>query len=168
MSALLTLFSGPYAWLVRLGLYAALCAAIAGAGAWQMHKWDAGRYDALQADYANFKAETAAAGKVAQQAAVAKQAANQKAKDQADENHTNAIAGLNAQLERLRRAAASGNTVPAAPTDSAKPGLACFDRAELGGAVDGLLGDLQSQAGSGAAATVDLDNAKAWAKSLSP
>ncbi|HEX4327022.1 MAG TPA: hypothetical protein VH105_09390 [Burkholderiales bacterium] len=166
MSALLTLFAGPYAWLVRLGLYAALCAAIAGAGAWQMHKWDAGRYAALQADYAAFKAAAVAAGQAAQQRAQAQEKSNQQAKDHADENHTNAVAGLNAQLERLRRAAAAGNTVPAAPAAARNPQLACFDRALLGDAVDGFVGDVTRQIASGAAATLDLNNARAWAQSL--
>jgi biopolymer transport protein ExbB/TolQ len=164
MSGLLTLFAGPYAWALRLGLYAALCAAIAGAGAWQMHKWDAGRYDALQADYATFKAATAAAGQAAQQRAQAQEKSNQQAKDKADENHTNAVAGLNAQLERLRRAAAAGSTVPAAPAAARSPQLACFDRALLGDAVDGFVGDVSRQVASGAAATVDLDNVKSWAQ----
>lgn len=158
------LFSGPYAWAIRIALYAALCAAIAGVGAWRMHKWDAARYEKLQAAYADFKAATAATAKAARQRADAQQQLDQQAKEQADENHTHAIAGLNAQLERLRRAAAGGHTVPAAPADSRQPQLACFDRALLGDAVDGLIGDVSRQVASGAAATLDLDNARAWAQ----
>ena len=164
MGALLTLFSGPYAWLVRLGLYATLALACAGFGAWEMRKWDAGRYAKLQAGYLNFKAETAAAGKAAQQRADAQKNADTQAKEQADANHATQIATLNADVERLRRAAARGNTVPAAPAGSRQPQLACFDRALLGDAVDGFVGDVSRQVASGAAATLDLDNAKAWAQ----
>lgn len=147
---------------LRVGFYAALVLGLMGFGAYKMHQHDARAYDKLETTYLTFKSGVEAEGKRAQKEADQQKAADLAAKEKADENHKNAVAGLTAQLERLRRQHPPGGTVPAAPADSAKPQLACFDRTLLGGAVDGLLADLQRQAGSGAAATVDLDNAKGW------
>lgn len=171
MFGLSTLFSGPYALLARVAVWAIGIAVIAGAGAYAMHHWDAGEIAEqkletakVQADFDKFKADTAKAGEVAKQRSLDKEAADKQAKEQADENHTNALAGLNTQLERLRRSAARGNTVPGPPANSSKPELACFDRTLLGDAVDGFVADVSGQVESGAAAAVDLDNAKGWAQ----
>lgn len=173
MNALLGLFSGPYAFAARMACYAALVLSIAAGGAYAMHHWDAGEIAEqkletakVQADFDKFKADTAKAGEVAKQRSLDKEAADKQAKEQADENHKNALAGLTAELERLRRDSAAGRTVPPAPADSRNPQLACFDRALLGDAVDGFVGDVSRQVAKGAAATLELDNARAWAKNI--
>lgn len=153
----------PWVWKL-LGLVV-LIAGIFFAGAHWQSKRDDSKIAAKQAELDTFKATTAALGKAAQAAAVKQKAADLAAKEKADEAHQNAVAGLNADIARLRRDGAAGRTVPAAPAASRRPDLACFDRALLGDAVDGFIADVSRQVGSGAAATVDLDNAKGWAQS---
>lgn len=160
---LLTLFSGPYALLARGVIYLVLLASVAGWGAYRMHEHDVGKYDDLKKEYVTFQAQVEAQGKVAQAAADKQKAADIAAKEKADAENKQAVAGLQSDLDRLRHQHPPGHTVPPAPAGTSRADLACFDRTLLGAAVDNLLADLQGQAASGAAATVDLNSAKRWA-----
>lgn len=160
---LLTVFSGPWAWAARLACYALLVAGIAGWGAYRMHEHDVGKYDDLKKEYVTFQAQVEAQGKVAQAAADKQKAADIAAKEKSDAENKQAVAGLQSDLDRLRNQHPRGSTVPPVPAGAKRADLACFDRVLLSAAVDDLLGDLQKQAASGAAATVDLNSAKRWA-----
>ncbi len=154
------------AWAWRLVAYAVILIAAASFGALKMHSYDAARYENLEMTYENFKSQTAAEGKLAQVRADQQKANDLKAKEKADADHKTAVDSLNAELDGLRKRGARGNTVPPAPASTSRPDLACFDRTLLGDAIDGFLRDVSSQVTSGAKATLDLDNAKAWARGM--
>ena len=166
ISAVLLFFKGIPAWVWQVLVVLALLAGIFFYGAHWQAKRDAVKYQALQTEFTAFKAKVAAEGEAAKVKAKAQEQVDKQAKEKADEDHKTAVAALTADIASLRRASTRGRTVPPAPTTSSRPDLACFDRALLGEAVDGFLGDVSNQVAAGAAATVDLNNARAWAQSL--
>lgn len=112
------------------------------------------------------KRELASAKAVAEQQVRenAKQALHDlKSKERSDENYKRNIARLSADLKRLRSDRAS--LVPAAPASTARPDLACFDRAELDAALRSYREGVIGLVGEGAAAIDGLDEAKAWVHS---
>lgn len=128
-------------------------------GAW----WVQGlRLDAVQAFVATVKAEGEAAKKLAE----ATVAEDKRKKESSDHDYQTTIAGLNADVKRMRDARAGIRYVPAAPAGSRSVGLACFDRAELertlqqfDEAVTGLIAE-------GDADAVGLNVARSWASGI--
>lgn len=120
----------------------------------------------VETEYASFKAETKALGDKAAKEAATKEAQDKAAKEKADAEHQATVARLTADIKRLRADAdrTRGSFVPAAPAASVRPDLACFDRTALESAVRDFVGEIRGQVDQGTAATVDLDNAKAWAR----
>lgn len=166
IAGILLFLKGVPPWVWKLLGAALVVLGIFGYGAhWQGARDDA-KIAAKQAELDTFKATVAAQGKAAQLAADNQKAADLAEKEKADAAHQTAVAALNADIARLRLDSSAGRTVPTAPADSRNPQLACFDRALLGDAVDGFIGDVSRQVASGAAATLDLDNARAWAKNI--
>lgn len=122
---------------------------------------------ALQAAFDGFKAQVAAEGKIAQQKADAQAAKDKLSKENADAEHAKSVAALKYDIARLRKQRSnpdfSGLSAPA-PT-AASPDRTCFDPAKLAGTLrsldEGLLGIVEI----GSKAVIDLDVAKAWARS---
>ena len=132
-------------------------------GAW----WVQGlRLDAVQAKYDGFVATTKAEGEAAKKLADAKAAEDKRKKESSDHEYETTIAGLNADIKRMRDDRARSRFVPAAPAGSRNPGIACFDRAELertlqqfDEAVTGLIAE-------GDADAVGLNVARSWASGI--
>lgn len=165
-TAFLLFLKGVPVWVWEALGVLAMLAGIFFAGEHRQSKLDQVKYDKLKAEYTGFVADVKAKGEVAQKIADKQKAAGIAAKERTDAENKTSIVALAADNERLRRAYPRGSTVPPAPAASKRSDLACFDRTELGAATDGLLAELQGQAGEGAAATVDLNAAKNWAKKL--
>lgn len=120
--------------------------------------------DNARSEYAEFKAQSAKAAWLAAEKALQETIENQKRKESADAENSQALATLAGTIKRLRNERPAGSFVPAAPTGSSRPDLACFDRSEYQRA-DGIFTDRARRlADEGAKATVDLDTAKEWAK----
>ena len=171
MGWLLKLATGnPINLLYLAGIIAIAAAGVGGTTAWTVQGWrlDAAnaRTDKVQASFDGFKAQVAAEGKVAQERANAQAAKDKLTKETADAENARVTAALRADITKLRRERDSArvSTVPAAPAGSGRPDLACFDRSGLESALRGLLGDIRGLVDQGAAATLDLNTAKAWAQ----
>ena len=137
----------------------ALGLAFGGSGAW----WVQGlRLDALQSEYDGFVATTKAEGEVAKTLADAQAAEDKRKKESSDHDYQTTIAGLNADVKRMRDARAGIRYVPAAPAGSRSPGLACFDRAELEQALRRLDAGVSGLVEQGDADAVGLNVARSW------
>ena len=92
---------------------------------------------------------------------------DQAAKEKADADAKRNLDQLHRTVARLRNERTRASSVPAAPANASRPELACFDRAELAGAVGNLEAGVEGLATAGAEAAIGLDSARQWAKSLS-
>jgi hypothetical protein len=160
MSRLVGLITGnPWA----LAALFALGLTFGGSGAW----WVQGlRLDAVQARFDGFVGKVKAEGEAAKKLAEAKAAEDKRKKDSSDHVYQTTIAGLTADVKRMRDDRARSHYVPAAPAGSRSVGLACFDRADLertlqqfDEAVTGLIAE-------GDADAVGLNVARSWAAGI--
>ena len=124
------------------------------------------RLDAVQAKYDGFVATTKAQGEAAKNEAEAKAKADRQLKESSDREYQTAIAGLRADVERMRNARARASYVPAAPAGSRSPGLACFDRADLEGALRRLDAGISGLIGEGDTDAVGLNVGRRWAAGI--
>ena len=128
-------------------------------GAW----WVQGlRLDAVQA----FVATTKAQGEAAKKLADATAAEDKRKKESSDHDYQTTIAGLNADIKRMRDDRARSRFVPAAPAGSRSPGLACFDRAELEQALQRFDAGIAGLFDEGDTDAVGLNVARGWAASI--
>lgn len=143
----------------------ALGLAFGGSGAW----WVQGqRLAATQARFDGFVGTVKAEGEAAKKLADATAAEDKRKKESSDHEYQTTIAGLNADVKRMRDDRARSHYVPAAPAGSRSVDLACFDRAELertlqqfDEAVTGLIAE-------GDADAVGLNVARRWAAGIRP
>ena len=132
-------------------------------GAW----WVQGlRLDAVQAEYDGFVATTKAEGEAAKKLAEATAAEDKRKKESSDHDYQTTIAGLNADVKRMRDARASIRYVPAAPAGSRSVGLACFDRAELERTLQQFDEAITGLVAEGDADAVGLNVARSWAAGI--
>lgn len=151
--------------LPRILLYAAIAAALAGAGAVGASKYYGSRLKALQAEYDQFKGGVEALGRAAEKRKAEIELSNKLSKEKADRENKDAASRLLADVKRLRdeRDRARGSIVPSAPADSRSPDLACFARTELESAIGELVGQLRGISQEGDQTALSLKVAREWA-----
>jgi len=136
-----------------------------GSAAW----WAQGlRLDAVQAEYDGFVATTKAEGEAAKKLADATAAEDKRKKESSDHEYQTTIAGLNADVKRMRDARAGSRFMPAAPAGSRRVDLACFDRAELERTLRDFDTAIQGLVDQGSADAVGLNVARSWAAGIRP
>ena len=148
-------------WLA-LGSFALGLASGAG-GAWTVQGW---RLDAVQAKFDGFVTTTKAQGEAAEKLAKAKADEDKRNKERVDREYQTTIAGLAADVKRLRDDRARGGYVPAAPAGSRSPELACFDRTELEQALRRFDEEVTGLFAEGDADAVGLNVARSWAAGI--
>ena len=132
-------------------------------GAW----WVQGlRLDTVKAEYAGFVATTKAEGEAAKKLADAKAAEDKRNKESSDHEYQTTIAGLNADIKRMRDDRARSRFVPAAPAGSRRVDLACFDRAELERTLQQFDEAITGLIAEGDADAVGLNVARSWASGI--
>ena len=124
------------------------------------------RLDALQSKHDGFVATTKAQGEAAKKEAEAKAKADRQLKESSDREYQTTIASLRADVKRMRDDRARASFVPAAPADSRSPGLACFDRADLDGALRRLDAGISGLIEEGDAGAVGLNAGRRWAAGI--
>ena len=151
--------------LPRILLYAAIAAALAGAGAVGASKYYGPRLKALQAEYDQFRGGVEALGRAAEKRKAEIELSNKLSKEKADRENKDATSKLLADVKRLRdeRDRARGSIVPSAPADSRSPDLACFARTELESAIGELVGQLRGISQEGDQTALSLKVAREWA-----
>jgi len=123
------------------------------------------RYEALKAEYEQFKGGVEALGLAAKKAAAEKEAADKLRKEQADAENKRSTDALLADIKRLRDQRSRSSIVPAKPPASKCPdGQACFERAQLELALRDYRSAIRGLVDEGSAVTVDLDSARKWAQ----
>ena len=141
----------------------ALGLAFGGSGAW----WVQGqRLAATQARFDGFVGTVKAEGEAAEKLAKAKADEDKRNKERVDREYQTTIAGLAADVKRLRDDRARSGYVPAAPAGSRSPGLACFDRAELEQALRRFDEEVTEIIAEGDADAVGLNVARSWASGI--
>ena len=126
-------------------------------------------YQVEHAQFEGFKAQTAALGELAKQHAKEIAEKDAKLKEQADAENARTVTDLRSTIARMRNAVNAGRGGLSAPAPSPQsPDRTCLDPAKFSTALrvldEGFLGILEI----GSKAVIDLDTAKAWARSLSP
>ena len=166
MNRLVGLITGNptlFLWLL-LGSFALGLASGAG-GAWTVQGW---RLDAVQAKFDGFVATTKAEGEAAEKLAKAAADEDKRNKERVDREYQTTIAGLAADVKRLRDDRARSGYVPAAPAGSRSPDLACFNRAELERTIRDFDTAIQGLVDQGSADAVGLNVARSWAAGIRP
>ena len=164
MSRLVTMIVGNPTALLWLALAAFTAGLVSGAGpAWYVQGL---RLDAVQSAFDGFVSTTKAQGEAAKKEAEAKAKADRQLKESSDHDYQTTIAGLNADIKRMRDARAGSRIVPAAPAGSRSPGLACFDRAELEQALQRFDAGIAGLFDEGDTDAVGLNVARSWAASI--
>ena len=165
----LSVFSGPYAFLARMGVFFLTLFIAIAFGFYEGWKWERPAVKVDQDKLTAFAAQVKTIGDESAKTAAAKDAANQKDKEQTDAQNATAFISDAAVIAKLRHDAAvrsGGHFVPQAAPAAKRPYLACFDRTALESALGKFVGDVRGLADEGAKAALDLNSAKTWAKSL--
>ena len=166
MNRLVGMITGNPALLLWIACAAFVLGLSSGAGgAW----WVQGlRLDAVQAKYDGFVATVKAEGEAATKLAEATAAEDKRKKESSDHDYQTTIAGLNADIKRMRDDRTRGRFVPAAPAGSRSVDLACFDRAELERTLRDFDTAIQGLVDQGSADAVGLNVARRWAAGIRP
>jgi hypothetical protein len=118
-------------------------------------------------DHANFISQQKAEADAQQRGNQQKAERDQRYKEQADEARKKDFDNFHAVIKRLRDDRARASSVPTAPANAPRPDLACFDRDEFARAVGNFEAGMESIAGKGAEATIEINSARGWALKLS-
>jgi len=122
------------------------------------------RLDAVKTEYAAFRAQVAAEGKIAQAKTDARIAVDKLKMEKSNADHAKNAAALNATIKRLRNARPGSSFVPTTATAATSTDRACFDRPQLERAIRDFDTGVQGLVDEGSQVTVDLNTAKEWAK----
>lgn len=144
--------------------YAAIGAAVAILGLGALVAVQKSRYEALKAEYEQFKGGVQALGLAAKKAAEAKEAADRRNKEETDALHQAAVDSLNADIRRLHSDSSRGRRLSLPTPATASAAGTCFDAPGFASAIRSLDDGILGIAEVGAKAVVDLDAAKRWAQ----
>lgn len=136
---------------------------IAGSSAWYVQGL---RIDKLKADHSLEIQKIKNMGEIVQAKSDTITVTQEKAKEVADVDYKEDFARLNAELKRLRNERSRTSYTPAAPANSSRPDLACFDRAEFDFALQHLIGGVPTLTEEGDQNTARLVSGMKWAHSL--
>lgn len=146
----------------------AVAVVLIGAGVAAGIRWEKSSTMAVQAEFAEFRTATNLAGERQEKESAleaTRLASLKKESDHALQTALGRVSDLAHQL-RQRRADPGRSIVPAAPADTRRPDLACFDRAEFDRAQRDSEGAAEEIAISGAEDAVRLETAREWAAGL--
>ena len=146
--------------LLDVAPYAVAGVVALGAGGYYLH------CEHVKKDHGQFVAQLRADAEAQRRGLEARSARETRIKEEADEKALKDRAALERTVKRLRDERARASSVPAAPADSDRPDLACFDRAELARTVGNLEAGVEGLLAEGSAASSDLDVARDWALKL--
>ncbi len=120
--------------------------------------------DAIRAEYAEYRTKVAEAARAAAAAALQRTIADEKRKEEADEENLRLRTALAATTRKLRDARAASSFVPPSAPGASRPEVAAFDRAELERALRELDQEIQGLIDEGDQAVIDLNTARNWAR----
>lgn len=138
-------------------------ALLAGSGTYYVQNL---RLDKALADHNAFVAQVGAAGTVAQAKVDVITEKQIEIKEVADVDYKTLSARLAADNKRLRNDRSRSSITPAAPTDTGRPDLACFDRTELEQAFGFLINGVSDLTQEGDESTLRLSVGMKWAQDL--
>ena len=151
----LGLIAGNWRWI----LMALLVAAVG------FYKW---RFEHERSQFGEFRTQVRAEGLAAEMRAKEIALRDLKRKEHADAENATTVANLATTIKRLRDANTYRLKLPAAPATSSRPDLLCLDRAEYqredGEITKRLREGARSLADEGSKNTLELNNAKEWAR----
>jgi hypothetical protein len=87
-------------------------------------------------------------------------------KEESDLEYKTTIAAIRAESDKLRHARTRTRYVPASPAGSRRPGVTCYDSAELERTLHGLIDGVSELIAEGDSGAVALNSARAWAESV--
>jgi len=125
----LSLFTGPYAMLARMGVFVLTLLISAAFGAYEMYKFEHAQVQVAQDKLTAFAAQIKTIGDESAKTAAAKDLAYQQSKEKADAEHTKDVATLAAnwaaEYDRLRKSAAASASRGPVPKVAVNSGLSC-------------------------------------------
>ncbi len=124
------------------------------------------RIDKLKSEHEIFIQKTKSVGEIVQAKSDTITVTQEKAKEVADVDYKETIKRLNADNKRLRNERARASYTPAAPANTYRPDLACFDRTELEQAFRFLDAGISELTQEGDQNTTRLVSGMKWAQSL--
>lgn len=153
-----------FPWWWRWAAVGLIILASAAFGAAKMHRWDEKRYDALDAEYKDFKDKVVREGAAAEAHAKAEKARFDKIKESVDRENLR-LRSDNALLSKRLLDARSGQGYLPAPSPGApNTNRITFDRDELESAIRRLDEGVSRVIEQGDAFRINLDTAILWAK----
>lgn len=122
--------------------------------------------DIARAEYSDYRRDVAVAAQAAAEQALKKTIADEKRKEEADEENMRLQRSLADATRKLRDARAASSFVPATASCPSRPESACFQRADLERALRELDQEVQRLVDEGSRAVVELDTVKRWAQEM--
>lgn len=147
--------------------WGAIAAAVVIAGLLIAVKVQSARLDSVKSEYATFKAQVEANGRIAEANARAQEAKDKQNKEKADAENKRTTDSLRVAIKRLRDANdTSGGSMSGNPPGSRCPdGQTCFDTALYRGADGEFVKGARGLADEGSQVETDLNTARSWAQS---
>lgn len=130
-------------------------------------KVQSARLESCKAEHQAFVSEVERLGLEAKENAKKQESLDKLKKDKADAE-LRKLRSRNADLSKRLRDNASRSFVPSTGSTPGKSEIACFDQASIDGAIKRFAERVTGIVEQGQGATDELNNAKAWANSLSP
>lgn len=124
------------------------------------------RYNALKADFSDFREKSALLAAEAEKIARIEFSRLEKLREDGNLQYDEKIASLNADIKRLRTQRANSSYLPATTKASTSTNRVCFDRSKLDGALSAFGAGSAELIAEGDKQRIGLDTAKKWAQGL--